>query len=50
MSRLDEQIKDKHALIHYKNIPKLSRINKPYKLSEIFDIASVFTPPHKLTQ
>ena len=37
-------------MIHYKNIPKLSRIHRPYKLGEMHDIATVFKPAHRLPQ
>ena len=45
---MENQIKDKHALIHYKNVPKLSRISSPYKMTELHDLTSVFKAPHQM--
>ena len=48
MKSVDNQIIDNYALIHYKNIPKLTRINKPYKMSEIQNLQMIFKPNHRL--
>ena len=47
MNRIENQIKDKHALIHYQNIPRLCRVS-PYKMSELHDLMSSFPAYYKV--